>query len=373
MNVSNAYTDNSLYWMRKKNGVNYQLTGGFRGELSSVTGPYSANRYMFYATPHLEWNRENILLTAALSAQWSHLPEQSCHYLFLNPSVFFRYTLTPRWKMYLSGNITRSTGRLDEIYPVSYRRNYRTIITNPGNVPENTRQLCSFYLEYKNAVKEFFWTASFAYLHTDHNLMTRSDYKDGIFYLSPYKKSNSDESYTLHSVLSKGVYDWNLKSSVELTMSRTKGKQCNDGVVQDYRYDYLSVEPKIIWAPSRLFEAAYQAKLSCGSSKIGNDRQLDALWNLSQRLILSIGWGDTDLRLSGEHFYNDIDRTKHLNTWLADASLVQRVGKWCFTASVTNLLNKKEYSYTLYSAVQSSTSWIKLRPREYLLSIQYQW
>ena len=74
MNVSNAYTDNSLYWMRKKNGVNYQLTGGFRGELSSVTGPYSANRYMFYATPHLEWNRENILLTAALSAQWSHLP-----------------------------------------------------------------------------------------------------------------------------------------------------------------------------------------------------------------------------------------------------------------------------------------------------------
>ncbi len=69
MNVSNAYTDNSLYWMRKKNGVNYQLTGGFRGELSSVTGPYSANRYMFYATPHLEWNRENILLTAALSAQ----------------------------------------------------------------------------------------------------------------------------------------------------------------------------------------------------------------------------------------------------------------------------------------------------------------
>ena len=124
--------------------------------------------------------------------------------------------------------------------------------------------------------------------------MTRSDYKDGIFYLSPYKKSNSDENYTLHSVLSKGVYDWNLKSSVELTMSRTKGKQCNDGVVQDYRYDYLSVEPKIIWAPSRLFEAAYQAKLSCGSSKIGNDRQLDALWNLSQRLILSIGWGDTD-------------------------------------------------------------------------------
>ena len=58
------------------------------------------------------------------------------------------------------------------------------------------------------------------------------------------KKSNSDENYTLHSVLSKGVYDWNLKSSVELTMSVQKENNAMTGVVQDYRYDYLSVEPR---------------------------------------------------------------------------------------------------------------------------------
>lgn len=373
MNTNNAYTDNSLYWMKKKNGINYQLTGGIQGEISSVNGDYSANRYMFYAIPRLEWNTENIFLATSLSAQWNHLPEQSYHYLSVNPSIFFRYTFTPRWKTSLSGNITQTTGRLNEIYPTSYWGNHRTIITNPGIVPENTRQLYTFYLEYKNAIKEFFWTTSLAYLHTDYNLMPQSNYKNGIFYLSPYEKNNSYKNYTFHSTLSKGVYDWNLKSSVELTLSRTEGKQCNDRIIQKYRYDHLSIEPKIIWAPSRLFEAAYQAKFNCNTSKIGNNKQLDTLWNLSQRLTLSIGWGDTDFQVSGEHFYNDIDRTKHLNTWLADASLIHRMGKWRFTASATNLLNKKEYSYTLYSAVQSFTSWTKLRPREYLLSIQYQW
>lgn len=53
MNIDNAYTDNALYGMRKKNGVNYQLTGGFRGELSSVRqeNSYSAPRYSFYTIP----------------------------------------------------------------------------------------------------------------------------------------------------------------------------------------------------------------------------------------------------------------------------------------------------------------------------------
>ena len=64
MNIDNAYTDNALYGMRKKNGVNYQLTGGFRGELSSVRqeNSYSAPRYSFYTIPRIEWERTDFLL-----------------------------------------------------------------------------------------------------------------------------------------------------------------------------------------------------------------------------------------------------------------------------------------------------------------------
>jgi hypothetical protein len=375
MNVSNAYTDNSLYWMRKKNGVNYQLTGGFRGELSSVKqeNHYSANRYMLYAAPRMEWEKNNFLLTASATAQWSRFPTQSYSRFYITPSLFFRYKFTPRWKMYLSGNIDKTEGALNDIYPSMYQADYRTTILNSGIVPQSTRQLYSMYLEYKNTIKEFFWTASMAYSHTRRNLITERNYTDGIFQLSSNKQNNASRNYTLNSVLSKGVYDWNLKTSLELTLSRNEGKQLNEGLIQDYRYDYLRAEPKIVWAPSSLFEAEYKAIISCGSSKIGEDTRLDPLWDVSQRLTLSFGFHNTDLRLSGEHFYNDLSKTQHLNTWLADASLVHKAGKWRFTASVMNLFNKKQYSYTLYSAVQSYTSWVKLRPREFLVSAQYQW
>ena len=177
----------------------------------------------------------------------------------------------------------------------------------------------------------------------------------------------------MNTIGSKGIYDWNLKTSLELTLARNEGKQLNEGIVQDYRYDYLCVEPKIVWAPSVFFEAEYKATVSCVGGGIGEDTSLAPLWEVAQRLTLSLEFHDTEFRLSGEHFYNDLSKNQHLNIWLADVSLIHKAGKWRFAASAINLFNKEQYRYTLYSAVQSYTSWIKLRPREFMVSVQYQW
>ena len=247
------------------------------------------------------------------------------------------------------------------------------MVKHTGKVAVTVRQLYTCYLEYKNTIKEFFWTLSASYSHNRYNLITERNYKDGNFYLSSVERNHSSHSYTLNTIGSKGVYDWNLKTSLELTLARNEGKQLNENIVQNYRYDYLRVEPKIVWAPSALFEVEYKATVSCGGSGIGKDTRLDPLWDVAQRLTLSLGFHDTDFRLSGEHFYNDLSKDQHLNTWLADVSLIHKSGKWRFTASAMHLFNKEQYRYTLYSAVQSYTSWVKLRPREFMVSVQYQW
>ena len=375
MNIDNAYTDNALYGMRKKNGVNYQLTGGFRGELSSVRqeNSYSAPRYSFYTIPRIEWERTDFLLTAAATVWWNRLPKQSYSRFYAAPSFYFRYKFSPRWKMSLSGSLDESEGGIQDIYPFHYREDYRTVVKHTGKVAVTVRQLYTCYLEYKNTVKEFFWTLSASYSHNRYNLMAERNYKDGNFYLSSVERNHSSYSYALNTIGSKGVYDWNLKTSLELTLARNEGKQLNENIVQNYRYDYLRVEPKIVWAPSALFEVEYKATVSCGGSGIGKDTRLDPLWDVAQRLTLSLGFHDTDFRLSGEHFYNDLSKDQHLNTWLADVSLIHKSGKWRFTASAMNLFNKEQYRYTLYSAVQNYTSWVKLRPREFMVSVQYQW
>ena len=167
MNTGNAYTDNALYGMRKINGVNYPLTGGFCGELSSVKqeNAYSAHSYSFYTVPRIEWERNDFLFTAATTVRWSHLPKQSYSRFCVSPFFCFRYKFTPRWKMSLLGSLDESEGGLKDIYPFRYREDYRTVVKHTGKVPVTVRQLYTCYLEYKNTIKEFFWTLSASYSH----------------------------------------------------------------------------------------------------------------------------------------------------------------------------------------------------------------
>ena len=130
MNTGNAYTDNVLFGMRKINGVNYQLTGGFCGELSSVKqeNAYSAHSYSFYTVPRIEWERNDFLFSAATTVRWSHLPKQSYSRFCVSPFFCFRYKFTPRWKMSLLGSLDESEGGLKDIYPFLYREDYRTVV-----------------------------------------------------------------------------------------------------------------------------------------------------------------------------------------------------------------------------------------------------
>ncbi len=375
MNVHNAYTDHSFYWMRKHRGINYQLTGGISGELSSVkrTDTFSAHRFTAYAVPRLEWESYHWQITAQASARWMRLPVRSFDRLSLNPSIYVRYKFSPRWRVSLSGSLNHNEGGLHTLYPESYLTDYRTVVQNPDIVPQSTQQSYTFYGEYKHTLREFFWTLTLNYAQTHRNLTDGRSYADGLFHLSSVAQPHTARSYTGSTILSKGIYDWKLKTSLEVLLSRTEGKQLNEGIVQSHRTDYLRIEPKLNWSPSTYFEADYRATASCSRSHIGESTRLSPLWDLRQRLTLSFGIPHLDLVLSAEHFYNDLGNAQHLNTWLADASCVYKSGKWRITASFNNLFNQKHYRYTVYSSVQSYASWVKLRPREAVVAVQYQW
>ena len=155
--------------------------------------------------------------------------------------------------------------------------------------------------------------------------------------------SNSTQSWFLLSTLSKGFFDWNLKTSLDLQLSRNTGWQltrvsdtdaltpqtetAGNGPPQKYRYDYLKMEPKLIWSPAEAFEAEYHATINYGGSKIGNDTHLAPLLDFVQRMHLTFSIGHVDLCLSGEHYRNDLNSDTHLNTLFVDASLIYKTRK----------------------------------------------
>lgn len=140
MNGYQTYTDNSVYWLRKRNGLSFQMTARLRGELSSVSqypnslngeltdNTYRANNIALSYTPQIEWEKGRFQTALAAPIQWKRLPSQSYSLLSIDPSLFIRYQFNNRWRTYFYGSISKLAGDLSQFYPIKYRQDYRTMI-----------------------------------------------------------------------------------------------------------------------------------------------------------------------------------------------------------------------------------------------------
>lgn len=396
------YTDNSAGYLRKHNGFTQQYKAGLQGEWATMgytpagwqannDSPLQSNQMIdkcedasnlsLYFSPYFQLERGRWLSTLSLPLKAQRYFSQQRSFLFFNPSLYLRYQLDYHWKFSLYGSLKRSAGDITDLYPGLYQTDYRTWRNGNGLFPTNTQQTYNLYGEYKNTVQEFFVTASLTYSRSNRNTLFEQSVSEDATVYTRRRQPNHSDSWNLSSTLSKGIYDWNLKTSLTVLLSRSNGEQLtslpgSDGtpqsLLQTYRYDYLKAEPKLIWSPAEVFEAEYHATLGYGGSKIGSDTHLTPLLDFVQRLRLTFSIGQVDLRLSGEHYRNDLGGGTHLNTVFADASLVYRTKKWRLEASLNNLFNKKEYAYTTYSATQSYTSRLDIRPREAMVTVNYQ-
>ena len=372
--LQQVYMDNQAYHQWKKNEMTFGITGGVQGEwlLLHQTTNFSSPQFKIYVTPMWMWERNTLRLT--VSADAAYLKKNNPQYtdLRISPTVSLYWQFNPRWELITCAQLQQKNEEATAYYPYSYWQNYRTVVSFSSHVPELQDQLYSFYLTYKRTVHEFFWSLSGSYWNRKNQQLTHSEYRDSIFSLTTWEVPNHNRSYSLTSLLSKGFYDWNLKTSLEIQLIHSEGKQAGQGSIQNYRYTQLMLTPKINWTPLSWFNTTYLASLTCNRSLIGESNNLPALWNIRQRIYLEIGNSTYQIRLTGEHYYNQLDEYHHQHVWLADAEASYIKDKWRFSMSLCNLFNQKEYRHTTYSAIQQYTSWIKMRPREILVSIQYQ-
>lgn len=374
LGLQQAYMDNQGYCQWKKNGMIFGITGGIQGEwlLLHQTTNFSSPQFKLYATPMWMWERNTFRLTVSANAAYLRKTNPQYTNLRISPTASLYWQFSPRWELITRAQLQQKNEEATAYYPYSYWQNYRTVASFSSHVPEFQNQLYSFYLTYKRTVHEFFWSLSGSYWNQKNQQLTHSEYRDSIFFLTTWEVPNHNRSYSLTSLLSKGFYNWNLKTSLETQLIHSEGKQAGQGSIQNYCYTQLVLTPKINWTPLSWLNTSYLASLTCNRSLIGENNNLPALWNIRQRIYLEIGNSTYQIRLTGEHYYNQLDENHHQHVWLADAETSYIKNKWRFSMSLCNLFNQKEYRYTTYSAIQQYTSWIKMRPREILVSIQYQ-
>lgn len=367
MNLQDFYTDNSISFLRKKGLLTRQYTVGVIGEISNIEKSLQG-----YLSPDYQWNAYKWTVSLSAPIRWTGYTGVNFSRISLNPSLSVVYKLNYAWRFTAHASYKERYGDMVDLYDRPWQTNYRNSILNCGILPVNRRQIYSVYGEYKRTASEFFATFNLTHDRLWSNRIFEQRFKDGQIQLVSLPLSNQGSGWSAKGTFSKGFYDWGVKTSLTALLSINKAEQMSEGERLPYQYRFMRYEPKITWTPDWHWEAGYEAGIQYGGSKIGECTRLAPLWNVTQQMRLSYIFLPLEVSCSLDHYHNDVATGQAVDAVFADLSVGWKSRRWQVMATATNLFDKRTYGYTRYSSLESYTSWVQIRPREFLVSLRYQ-
>lgn len=350
-------------------------TGRYETGFTAETGP-AGNRYGLSFSPSYQWNAGHWNVFASLPLSWTKVSVGNTSRFAPHPSFTLIWKPQYAWRFSAYASYRETYGSPAALYTAPYRVDYRHTVLPAGLLPVQQQQLYSIYGQYQHTVRELFATLNLTHTRQRHNLTQEQVFEGEQQTTIERAISHRAEGWTLKGVFSKGFYDWGLKTSLSLTGYSGRDAGWSEGNLLPVRNRYLECAPKIGWSPWPRVEATYEAVFRYGGSIVeraagGTSAHLTPLWHIEQQAQIRYEIYPFGISLTADHAHNDLEGGQAAGIGSADLAIDWTNEKWDVSASATNLFDKKEYRYTQYTALQQSTSWLRIRPREFLLTAAY--
>lgn len=357
------HTNHLVEWTRKRGYWTQEYEGGLSAQ---NTHTELDNWHLStYLHPSWQYKTDEVRLIMRPGVSLERFIRQQKSMILLSPYVYVNWQPSSRHELLASVGYSESTGAVRDYALDEYQQDYRTWYTATGIIPLSQRLTGRAEYHYKRPIRELFLNASLTAARIWSNTTTDMQIIDGRYYYS-LKELNAHSDVLSGSLsASKGFYELHLKTNLEVEGSLSCGQQR----WIDYQTRSLTLTPKIIFSPSWA-ELEYEGSFSFRGNKV-EEQQMTTLFNWRQRLTLTSTVDKVDLSWSMVHYRNELQEGNVMNAMLSDASVTWRLKEVRLKAQLRNIFNKKDYSTTTYSGVAVISNSYVLRPRELVLSAEF--
>ena len=327
-----------------------------------------------FASPKLDWSHGKIELTMKVPVNlYSYFfsgAMQNRTEFFVSPSLSVRWRITPRMTLSLRGSARRSPASLHNIHDSSILTDYRSFSAGVDDYYTASGQSVSVSYSLRNTQTGIFIIAMGGLGWNKSKFGTVQEISgDYIFHSYRSKPSESRTASAMLNVTKSLDF---MRGAVGMrgNYARNENSLLSQGVNTRYQNDSFSLSPFMNGNISSYFN------WNLGFTW---DRSLLSISDMSTRHTDnyiykgSLTLTPCDLvtwTVGGEIYRNQIEEGRHKNMTMLDTKLSFNITKRLeISASVTNLLNRKTYSYTTYSTVSQLERSSLLRGREFMLSI----
>ena len=332
------------------------------------------NSLTLYATPRFEYwvKRVNLSLNVPVSCAHYSFDKAIANRdeVYCSPSLSMNWKPNNRFSGTIRGGMGRSPMTLTLIHPGLVLTDYRTLKSGVDDFYSSTSQQVS---------------ASFSYKHTRHGLFangmvmhswsplpyTLSQQLYGDYVVYSYADADNDGKMLMAMGSLGKTLDF-MRGSCRINGSFNRNESrlfSQNQSVQSVGTGW-SVGGKVNGSPWRWFSFDYAIRFS-DSRLTMNSASAPWLSAMVNELTLNFQpYPKWQWQAGGEHYRNELTQGVYKRILMLDTKLIFTSTKQIeLSASLTNMLNKKQYNYTTYSQLSSFESQRSLRGRQLLFSI----
>lgn len=383
------YTHESAAYAFNIKGLTLSLEGGIKGYIRSMDSQLpdlpeelpgltenvvNTNYITVYATPRLEYWVRRVNLSLNLPVSYAHYNFDKAianhDELYFSPSLNFNWKPNNRFSGSLRGGLGRSPMNLNLIHPGLIMTNYRTLKAGVDNFYNSSSQNVSANFNYKHTRRGLF--ANGMVMHSWTHIpytMAQQLYGDYVVY-SYADAANDSKMLMAMGNIGKTLDFMRGSCNVNGSFNRNESHLLSQRQSVNSVSTGWSVGGKINGNPCRWFSFDYRIDYSDSRLTMNgvSESWLSTMENeLSLTFIPHRKWQWT---VSGEHYRNELTEHNYKDIMMLDTRLTYQLNKRIeFSASLTNILNKRSYNYTTYSQLSSFESRRHLRGRQLLFSI----
>ena len=358
--------DISLQAYYRNNSYNYQAaiyhhTFKLQGE-PGYTWKYTKQSYVTFGLP-IEWT------SISLSKKENRLSARN--FIAFKPYLTLQQVLTSTLTLNFSSSFSADDNSLDFYTLKPLKEGYRNIQVTGNDIYKSTYLHTSFHIRYRNLATMLFANLSLAYSDTRSEAYSHYEYNDSMTIMTWVRGNNHRPNTTISAMMDKTFIPIGLSLKVDATYNRGSYLVSQSGVmVNNHSHNAFGTLTtsfqKLSWM--RL-SAAFTAKYYWERSSI---MKLDVLSSYTTNLsIYLFPTKKMELKMKFYNLTNEITDGHYHTCGLLDGDFNYKINNvWELKLSGTNLLNSKSYSITQNVGINTFNTFLPLRGREILLSLQ---
>ena len=367
-------------------GFNLSLEGGIQGYLRDIesnledavngntTGDVTTNYLSLYASPKLGYALKKVELTLQYPFNYTlykfngRIGNQSEY--FHSPSLKVRWSPNPRFSVTVTGGLGRSPMSLQNIHDEAILSDYRTFTQGVEDFYTNSRKQISGRVQYRDTPRGFFANAILMKSWSNTPYKTSQHFVDDFIFHSYEASPSRSQSLNIMGNVSKTLDFMRGSIAVNGGYSRMANNMESENVPTLYHNTTWNLGGRINGSLSNYVYWSYNIKYS-NSQLSMNREEMQNLDRYTHSFSLNISPIDVlSWETEGEYYRNEVAEGNYKNLFLLDTKLTWQISKRMeLMASVNNLFNRKEYTYTTYNNLSSIESTRHLRGREFMFTI----